>query len=621
VAQNPVRHRYYDLLATSGGTWFDRLLVPILLLIAVIYTGSRILVGDWVLVLASLPGIVLMVVLAGVGTFQRAVLRQPFTRSHAFYVGVFWVYSLLWVTIYRVLSVTPATGKESQSFYIISLLIAAISLRLLLSLFALTPLGYRLFMSRIPLWEQILVAINEFVAAGLFAFILGNELSRIIQPNVFTLRIEPVYSIGLLLLSWLYYLLMQVMWFQRGNSWLSRNTVWVRLARVLAPLALVMASLLIVRHFTILSEPRSANLLNTADLNQTILALSPILWMMIFFVLLLVYTGAGGLRRRLLPPRLLDELPAGLANALRTVSDMDILLIFGLFATAIPLQLVLLPDVAVLGDLQQQLSQQNALIDSSEQALALIFALPFYLLTLLLLGIYAYVLQRPSLSASDRDSLVGRLPITMLVMFIITLYLCAIPFSQVLISGRIPNFQQDLGYILAFNVLIPLILLYSHYFVLVRLPYGRGQSRWRKQNGRYLETELGRINNRLQQLQDRIKQAEWSWRNQQPDANNDAQRIDMLYYMVTLNSERDRLNMERLRLVADRQEMTELSEAPVSLAVARLPARAFGLGIPLILTFKIYEWAIVNEGLREVAENPNIGVIEFFQTILENTNF
>jgi len=621
VAQNPVRHRYYDLLATSGGTWFDRLLVPALLLIAILYTGSRVLAGDWALALAALPGIVLMVAVAGIGVAQRAFLRQPFTRSHAFYVGVFWVYSLLWVTVYRALTAIPATGKESQPFYIFALLFAAISLRLLLSLFALTPLGYRLFMSRIPLWEQVLVAINEFVAAGLFAFILGNELSRIVQPDVFTLRIEPVYSIGLLLLSWLYYLLMQVMWFQRGNRWLSRNTVWVRLARVLAPLALVMASLLIARHFTILSEPRSANLLGTADLNQTILALSPILWMMVFFVLLLVYSGAGGLRRRWLPPRLLDELPNRVAAALRTVSDMDILLVFGLFATAIPLQLLLLPDVAVLGELQQQLSQQNALIDSSEQALALIFALPFYLLTLMLLVVYAYVLQKPSLSASDRDSLVSRLPITLLIMFIITLYLCAIPFSQVLISGRIPNLQQDLGYILAFNVLIPLILLYSHYFVLVRLPYGRGQSRWRHQHGRYLETELGRIENRLQQLQDRIKEAEWRWRNQQAVLASEGQRIDMLYYLVTLNSERDRLNMERLRLVADRQQLTELSEAPVSLAVARLPARAFGLGIPLVLSFKIYEWAIVNDGLREVAENPNIGVIEFFQTILENTNF
>lgn len=621
MAQNPIRHRYYDWLATSGGTWFDRLLVPVLLLLMILFTGSRLLVGDWALVAASLPGIVLMVLIAGVGVVQRILLRQPFTRSHAFYVTVFWAYCLLWLTVYRALAATPAVGKESQPFYIFALLFAAISLRVLLSLFGLTPLGYRLFMSKIPLWEQVLVAINEFVAAGLFSFILGNELSRIVQPNVFTLRIEPVYSIGLLALSWLYYLLMHVMWFQRGNQWLSRNTVWVRLARILAPLALVMASLLIVRHFTILSEPRSANLLNTADLNQTILALSPILWMMIFFVLLLVYTGAGGLRRRLLPPRLLDELPGGIAALLRTVSDMDILLIFGLFATAIPLQLVLFSDVAPLGDLQQQLAQQNALIDSTEQALAFIFALPFYLLTLLLLVIYAYVLAKPTLSASDRDALVNRLPITLLVMFIITLYLCAIPFSQVLTSGRIPNLRQDLGYILAFDVLIPLILLYFHYFVLVRLPYGRGQSRWRTQHGRYLETELRRIDKRLQQLQDRIKEAEWRWNNQHGLETNDRQRIDMLYFLVTLNSERDRLNMERLRLVGDRQELAEVSEAPVSLTVARLPARAFGLGIPLVLAFKIYEWAIVNDGLRQVAENPNIGVIEFFQTILENTNF
>jgi hypothetical protein len=76
-----------------------------------------------------------------------------------------------------------------------------------------------------------------------------------------------------------------------------------------------------------------------------------------------------------------------------------------------------------------------------------------------------------------------------------------------------------------------------------------------------------------------------------------------------------------LAIVRERQELAEISEAPVSLTVARLPARIFGLGIPLVLVFKIYEWAIVNDGLRHVANNPNIGVLEFFQTILENTNF
>ena len=52
-----------------------------------------------------------------------------------------------------------------------------------------------------------------------------------------------------------------------------------------------------------------------------------------------------------------------------------------------------------------------------------------------------------------------------------------------------------------------------------------------------------------------------------------------------------------------------------------LPVRIFQFGIPLVLAFKIYEWAIVNDGLRQVASNPNIGVLEFFRTILENTNF
>ena len=46
-------------------------------------------------------------------------------------------------------------------------------------------------------------------------------------------------------------------------------------------------------------------------------------------------------------------------------------------------------------------------------------------------------------------------------MLIITLYLFAIPFSQVLTEGRLPQLPQDLGRILLFNILIPLVLLYD----------------------------------------------------------------------------------------------------------------------------------------------------------------
>jgi hypothetical protein len=132
---------------------------------------------------------------------------------------------------------------------------------------------------------------------------------------------------------------------------------------------------------------------------------------------------------------------------------------------------------------------------------------------------------------------------------------------------------------------------------------------------------LTEIDTRLTELQVQINQGEAVWNNRGNLRTNHDEQIDTLHDLIFLNGERDRLNMERLAIVRERQELAEVSETPVSLAVARLPARVFSLGIPLVLTFKIYEWAIVNDGLREVANNPNIGVLEFFQTILENTNF
>lgn len=618
-----VRHRFFAWLAVAeGATWFEQLLVPALLLFQVLYSGWQVLQGDFLAVLVSGFGLVLMVVLAAVKPFQRVVLRQSFTRSHAFYLMTFWVYSLLWLEFFQLLSNNvPSSGKDSRFFYVFAILLGTATFRLMLSLFALTPFGYRLFISRIPIWEQVLVAINEFIAASLLAFVLGGELARIFQPNIFTLQVNVYYSAGLLFITGMYYVIMQIMWIQRWNGWLGRNHVWVRLARVLAPIALAVVSIVVVRHFTRLSDARSATLLGTANLDQTILALSPTIWMMVFFIVVMVYTGSRGLRRRLIPNDLLGILPANIARPLRTFSDMDILLLFGVMMMTIPLQLLVFNNTVFIGSLQQQLAGQSALIDTSEQALAFIFALPFYLVAVTLLTLYAIAMGRGGLSAKDRDTLVNRLPITLLIIFIITLYLAAIPFSQVLASGTILSVRRNLGFILAFDVLIPLILLYAHYFVFIRIPYGLGQSRWRKQHTQKLEYDLAEIDTRLTELQIRINQGETVWKNRGNLRTNNDEQIDMLHDLIFLNGERDRLNMERLTIVRDRQELAEVSETPVSLTVAHLPRRIFGWGIPLVLVFKIYEWAIVNDGLREVANKPNVGVLEFFREILENTNF
>jgi hypothetical protein len=622
ITQEIQRHPpgFWRILQTEHESWFDRLFVPLLLVLQIIVTLWRFLLGDWAMGIVSCLGIALMLVLAGSEPARQGILRQKFTRSHAIYILSFWVYSLLFVDFYRRLAALPPLGKESEYFYIFLLLFLAVTFRLLISLFALSPLGYKILFSKIPVWEQVLVAVNEFVAAALFSFILGAELAHFLQPRVFTLRVDIYYTTGLLFLTGLYYIIMQAMWIQAWNKALSRNNVWVRFARIVTPIALLVASLVIFRHFTNLSDPRTANLLGTANVNQTILALSPIVWMMIFFTLIIVYSGSRGLRNLFLPNKLLEHLPERLAKSLRTVSDMDILLLFGGLATLIPVQIFLFNDTTLISDLQQRLAG-NALINSSEQALPLIFSLPFYFLAVMLLGLYAYVMADPKLSSQDRDTLVDRLPIALLVMFIITLYLAAIPFSQVLSSGRIPDLRRDLGYILAFDVLVPLVIFYFHYYLLIRIPYGRGQNRWRTQYAAELENQIRAVNTELATLHARIDQCEVIWKNRENLRSSSDQQIDMLFDLIELNGQRDRLNMNRLQYLAEKQELQEISEAPISLTIAQMPNRIIQYGIPLILLFKIYEWAIVNDGLREVASNPNIGVLEFFQKILENTNF
>ncbi|MCC6801685.1 MAG: hypothetical protein IT319_02280, partial [Anaerolineae bacterium] len=65
----------------------------------------------------------------------------------------------------------------------------------------------------------------------------------------------------------------------------------------------------------------------------------------------------------------------------------------------------------------------------------------------------------------------------------------------------------------------------------------------------------------------------------------------------------------------------ELSETPVSIAIARLPVRVVSIGIPLLLAVQIYQWAVLNNGLREIVNNPNLTIFEFFQAILRQTQF
>ncbi|HVU13956.1 MAG TPA: hypothetical protein VHD90_21910, partial [Phototrophicaceae bacterium] len=184
-------------------------------------------------------------------------------------------------------------------------------------------------------------------------------------------------------------------------------------------------------------------------------------------------------------------------------------------------------------------------------------------------------------------------------------------------EGRLPQLPQDLARILAFNVVIPLALLYGHYLALIRQPYASGQKRWRERQTHHFTMLLSTIEHRINLLNTEIQQIDQRWQ-AEPD---DGQRIQTLYRYVQLNSQRDDLHTQRLQVVADRQQLTDLSDAPVSLAVARLPVQVVTIGIPLLLGIQIYQWAVLNNGLRDIVNNPNISIFDFFRAILHQANF
>lgn len=617
--KDTITFKFLQRVQLSDESRLERYLIPVLMGIGVGASGLLFLSGDWIRFILSALVLALLISLSTLKPLQTQLLRQDLTTGHAFYIAVFWIYSQAWITVFRQIQTLPQLGKDSTDFYIMLVLFFMVTYRALLAIFGITRIGYGILFTDTPFWEKVSIAINEVIAGALLSFFLGSLLARWIQPQVLTLQTEATYTAGVLGALFLYYMVIQLMWTKHWNAVLSLNKNWLRLARFFAPIALVISTMVIGRHFARLSDPRTANLLGTANLDQTILAVSPVLWLLILVILVLVYTSRRGLSRRFLPLSLLEQLPPRIKDVLTKISDMDLLLLIGIFATWIPVQVLLngTGQVGLLDSLQTQILQQNSLIDTSEQALALIFALPFYGFSAALLGIYAYVFLKADLSAKDRDTLVDQLPIGLIIMFIITLYLCSIPFSQVLSEGKLPQLPQDLGRILAFDVLIPLVLLYLHYFIFIRIPYGRGQKAWRVQHAEYLQYEESRVQSRIKTLDTEITRIEKRWRR----IKEDEEKIETLYKFVELNSNRDSQNMDLLRLIRQRQELDEVSETPVSVTIARLPTRIISLGIPLLLAFKIYEWAVVNNGLREIANNPNIGVIEFFQIILQQTQF
>lgn len=597
----------------------DRLILPGLLGFGIAAAAIQVLQSDWLEFFLLSASVILLLIVAISPRLQRRVLGRPFSRRHALYVLIYWMSSIAWLGILRYTIGLPTTGKDSPLFYILSLALIMIALIMIRAVLTLTRWFYPVFSTHIPIWEQVLLLVNEALAAAMCAFFFGNLLARLLQPDVFTLWNDPLYTIAVGVSAIIYYTLIQFMWIRRYNDRLSTTTLWLRLARVLAPLALLVIVLLIVRRIVERSDLRSATLLTSAATNLAILAIAPIILLLAVVLSYLIYTSGLGIRQRFLPDLLMDKLPPRLAQFFRSISDMDLMLIVCVLALALPAY-VLFGGSTVLATLGQGIMQQgSAFIETSEQALALIVAFPFYLIILALLAMYAYVIAQSGLSAHDRDELVARLPIGFLIIMIITLYLFAVPFTQALIDGRLPRLPQDLGRILLFSILIPLVLLYAHYFVLVRLPYSRGQRSWRDAHSVALANQLEAIDGKINSLNQEISLLDQSWHDHLN--RESASRFETLYHYVQLNGMRDDMNMQRLQVVAERQQLTELSDAPISVAVARLPLRVVSLGIPLLLMIQIYQWAVLNNGLREIINNPNLNVVDFFREILKQLQF
>ncbi len=624
--QPPVTQRLLRAVRPPDKVDVARAWIPVLLALGALYGLFRIFQGDWIALVVFLPGWLLLLGLAAYEPLQTRLLRRPFDARHVLHITFLWLYSVGWLFVLRVMLAASPTGKESQVFYVALLVLLMFTWAALRALsVVLTPFGYEVFTTTVPLWEQVLLAANELLAGGLLAYLLADLLVQVFQPFVFSVQVNPTYDTAVVIFALMYYGGMQLLWVQRGNDWLSRGRVWLVVMRGLLPFVLLVLTMAIAQRFTDRIDPRTANLLGNSDVNLAFLSFAPVVWLLVLVLSVLLLTSRRGLRQRLLPSALLAHLPERVRRALETISDVDVVLLLGVLLTLVPANLLLLSDSGGVVDALREvvLQRGSAFIETSEQALALVFSLPFYTLILAVMILYALVIGRPDLSAGDRDDLLQVLPIGFLIAMIIILYLFAVPFTQVFTEGRLPQLSRDLGRILVFYVFVPLILLYVHFFLLVRWPYGRGQSRWRERHGAALDHDLRGIDRRINNLNQEIRKLEANWQivaKRTVDAVQN-ERLDMLYRYVRLNGERDDLNMQRLQIVAKRQQLAEISETPYSVAVAQLPTRIISIGLPLLLAIQVYQWAILNEGLREVVNNPNITVLDFIAILLENIEF
>jgi hypothetical protein len=591
----------------------------------IVYMMVELVRGDVTSVLYFLVGWVLLALLVYYAPARQWLLGEAnkLNMRHLLHIIFYWLFSTGALMFWRLLGGVDAAGKDSRLFYVFLVALVGFSYASLRSLaIPSRPGAYRHHSTGIPLWEQTMLAANEVIAVGLVSYVWSSMLVRVFQPDVFTTRLNLTYSLGLGAATLLYYIGVQLMWVQRLNDWISRNEIWLRFARIVTPFVLLITTALISSRFTVETDSRTATLVANPELDFAVRSLVPVVWMLVFIVMVIVYTGRRGLRQRFLPDSLLEHLPGRTGQLFRAISDMDVILLISLMTTFIPTVLLFFGgDGGVIGEIRLWIEQRgSAFIESSEQALAIVFVLPFYLLIMLVLVIYALVISRPAMSSTERDEMMDRLPVGFLITMILVLYMFAVPFTQVFIEGRLPTPTRDLGRILVFYLLIPLILLYVHFLPLVRFPYGRGQGRWRTQEATRLEADLRDIDRRIRNLNQELTRMDNQWRVKPPgdDMTVLKNRIDSLHHYIQLNSERDDLNMRRLQILGSRQNLSEISDMPLSVTVGRLPLRIISIGLPLLLLFQLYQWAVVSDGLRQVVNDPNITLVRFIQILLEN---
>jgi hypothetical protein len=162
----------------------------------------------------------------------------------------------------RWLWLLPPNGKDSQLFYVLVMVASGMGLMAVRALLTVwIPRLYQLISTDILLWEQVLLAFNELIAILLLGAVWSGAIVRFLQPDIFSTRINAVYSISLLGMTLFYYLGILLMWFQFWNDLLTRTSVAVILIRVFSPIVLLIVSMVIWFNFTDRADPRTSSLL------------------------------------------------------------------------------------------------------------------------------------------------------------------------------------------------------------------------------------------------------------------------------------------------------------------------------------------------------------------------